>query len=54
MNQPLDSLPPEPERTRRPRTSGDVAALGPVRIALAILVGFLLLLGLWAIWPLIG
>jgi hypothetical protein len=37
-----------------PRTGGKVAGLAPVQIALGLLVLFLGLLALWAIWPLLG
>ncbi|HUG49029.1 MAG TPA: hypothetical protein VMP67_11535 [Candidatus Limnocylindria bacterium] len=42
------------QQARQPRTGGDVGGLGPVQIALALLVVFLGLLVLWVLWPLIG
>jgi len=45
---------PDGQEPREPRTGGDVGGLAPVQIALALLVVFLGLLVLWAIWPLIN
>ena len=46
---------PEPELSTadEPRTGGISATPAPVRVALALLVFFFALLGLWLIWPLI-
>jgi hypothetical protein len=41
----------EPEERR---TDGGVANLAPVQIALVLLVGFLGLLVLWILWPVIS
>ncbi len=41
------------DEPQEPRTGGEVSRLAPVQIALALLVIFLALLGLWLIWPLI-
>lgn len=45
--------PPDHDELREPRTGGEVSRLGPVQIALGLLVVFLGLLGLWVVWPLV-
>ena len=45
--------PPATGGARRPRTGGEVARLGPVQVALALLVFLFALLGLWLVWPLL-
>ena len=53
----LDSEPAGEERKagirRRPVPRGDTAAAASVQIALAVLLVFFLLLGLWVVWPLL-
>jgi hypothetical protein len=44
---------PGNDESQEPRTGGDVSSLTPVQIALVLLVIFLVLLGLWVVWPLI-
>lgn len=45
---------PEPSTADEPRTGGDSATLTPVKIALGLLIVFLILLALFVIWPLIS
>jgi hypothetical protein len=52
---PESPLPdPEPPTEREPRTGGDSATMAPVKIALALLVVFVVLLAVWALWPLVS
>lgn len=46
--------PPQAGIRRRPRVSGDTAALPQVQIALALFIVFLFLLVLWVAWPILS
>ncbi len=45
---------PEPSTPDEPRTGGDSTTMTPVKVALGLLVVFLILLALWVLWPLVS
>jgi hypothetical protein len=45
---------PEPPTREEPRTGGDSATMTPVKVALGLLVVFMVLLVLFIAWPLIS
>jgi hypothetical protein len=56
MDEPEQPAPNDPQLglRRRPRTTGDQAAMPQIQIALGLLLLFLFLLILWMVWPLLA